>query len=128
MTSALENLMLEMIRCSNIVMPLTEYHFCAEARWRFDLAWLEEKLAVELDGAIWQGGRHNRGAGYSNDCEKFNYAVMLDWRVLRFTRAMVESGEALAMIRAAMGHISTYSLLAERAEKIAVRRSEGSKA
>lgn len=56
-------------------------------RWRFDFAWPDRMLAVEIDGGAFSGGRHTRGAGFSEDCRKLNAATLLGWRVLRFVGA-----------------------------------------
>jgi very-short-patch-repair endonuclease len=53
--------------------------------WRFDIAWPSMGLAVELEGGTWTGGRHTRGAGFAEDCRKYNAAQLLGWLVLRFT-------------------------------------------
>ena len=67
-----------------------EYEFLApERKWRFDCAWPDETVAVELDGGTWSGGRHTRGTGYRNDCEKLNAATGLGWAVFRFTTDML---------------------------------------
>lgn len=66
-----------------------EHRFHQKRRWRFDLVWIEEKLAVEIDGGQWKpgGGRHNTDA----DREKMNAAALLGWRVLRFSASKMES-------------------------------------
>jgi hypothetical protein len=64
--------------------PAREYVFCPGRRWRFDFAWPRFKLAVEIDGATFTGGRHGRGIGAHNDHDKLNAAAVLGWRVLRF--------------------------------------------
>lgn len=72
--------------------------------WRFDFAWPERQLAVEVDGGVWNSGRHVRGTGYTSDCEKCNEAVLCGWWLLRVTSAHVRSGQALRWItRALMG-------------------------
>lgn len=63
----------------------TEYRFAPPRRWRFDMAWPEEKVAVELEGGIWTGGRHSRGKGMQEDMEKYNAATSLGWKVLRYS-------------------------------------------
>jgi hypothetical protein len=95
--SALEDTLLWQLRAAGAPLPTPQYRFCAR-RWRFDGAYPPRKLAYEVDGATWTGGRHTRGAGYEADCEKLNTAVLLGWRVLRFTRAMIEDGRALATL------------------------------
>lgn len=62
-----------------------EYRFHPTRRWRFDVAWPEHKVAVELEGGVWTRGRHTRGKGYCRDMEKYNAATELGWRLLRFT-------------------------------------------
>jgi len=83
-----------------------EYRFCFR-RWRFDRAYLPAKIAIELDGGTWQSGRHNREPGYSNDCEKLNYAAYEGWRVFRLTGKMLEENpfEHLSLIIKAIGAI-----------------------
>lgn len=72
-------------------------------RWRFDIAFPAEMLAVEVEGGTWTRGRHTRGSGYEKDCEKYNTAVLLGWRVLRFTSGQVWSGYAKDTILKALG-------------------------
>jgi very-short-patch-repair endonuclease len=70
--------------------------------WRFDFAWIAERVAVEIDGATWANGRHNRGGGIEEDCAKVSYAAARGWRVLRFTRKMIESGVGIRLIEEAL--------------------------
>ena len=70
--------------------------------WRFDFAWPEEKLAVEVEGGVFINGAHTRGAKYSDDCDKYNAALMAGWRVLRFTTKQVKNGRALELIQKAL--------------------------
>lgn len=74
---------LEMVRKELKKGLETEYRFHPSRKWRFDLAWPEKKIAIECDGMVWQagGGRHNSDA----DREKINNAVLLGWRVFRFS-------------------------------------------
>ena len=65
-------------------VPEREYRFDAERRWRFDFAWPALKIAVEIEGGVWIRGRHVRPVGYLGDLEKYNRAVVLGWRVLRY--------------------------------------------
>lgn len=77
--------------------PEREYRFCAR-RWRFDFAWPEKKIAVEIEGGTWSRGRHVRGKGYEADLEKYNAAAEQGWRVFRYTTKQVESGAAIQQI------------------------------
>lgn len=69
-----------------------EYQFAPHRKWRFDFAWPEKKIAVEIEGGTWSAGRHTRGTGFAADCEKYNAAALHGWRVLRFTGEMVRAG------------------------------------
>jgi len=63
-------------------MPLFEFRFCPHRLWRFDLAWPEYKVALEVQGGIWTGGRHVRGKALLREWEKLNAAACLGWRVM----------------------------------------------
>jgi very-short-patch-repair endonuclease len=66
-----------------------EHHFHPERRWRFDFALPAKKMAIEIEGGTWVKGAHSRGKHYASDCEKYNHAGMLGWRVFRFTTDML---------------------------------------
>ena len=102
MESHLEEALLMQIRVTGLPAPVTEYRFAPPRRWRFDFAWPDLMLAVEVEGAVWARGRHTRGAGYSADVEKYNAAVMGGWRLLRFTGDMIADGQALELIEQAI--------------------------
>jgi hypothetical protein len=78
------------------------------------------KLAVEIDGGTFvdrvcpkcagrgcpscrgsgrlRGGRHNTGAGYRADLEKFAEAIILGWYVLRCLPEQIKSGQTVALL------------------------------
>lgn len=70
-----------------------EVKFHPDRRWRFDF--VINKIAVEIEGGIWNNGRHNRGKGFESDCEKYAEAACLGWTVLRFTGSQVCTGKAI---------------------------------
>ena len=80
----------------------TEFRFHPKRRWRFDYL-IGEKLAVEVDGAVYSRGRHVTGKGFEGDCEKANEALILGYRVLRFSTGQVKSGMAIDTIKRIMG-------------------------
>ena len=87
--------------------PLPEYRFGAMAAggpgkglrerlknfdlqdWRFDWAWPEHKIAVEVEGGVFVAGGHTRGAYYTDNCRKYNAAACRNWLVFRFTPGML---------------------------------------
>jgi hypothetical protein len=81
-----------------IEVPVQEYQFHPKRKWRFDLAFLKNKLAVEIEGGIWIMGRHNRGVGMIKDMEKYNEASYYGWYMARFTPKMVKDGIAMQFL------------------------------
>ena len=71
--------------------PEREWRFAPPRRWRFDRAWPDEKVAVELEGGIFNKGRHVRPIGFEQDCAKYNQAALRGWRVFRFTSHMLDN-------------------------------------
>jgi hypothetical protein len=82
--------------------PVPEYRFHATRKWRFDYAWPEQKVALEVDGGAWTQGRHTRGAGFIADQQKRNTAVDLGWRVFHTTPSGVFSGETITFLKNAI--------------------------
>ena len=80
----------------NGLTPDREYLFHPTRKWRFDFAFPKQKIAVEIEGVTGgMGGRHQRRSGLEGDAYKYNAAVLLGWRVLRYTPAMVTRGDAI---------------------------------
>ena len=79
------NVFLELLKEHKLPIPTTEFKFCKDRKWKFDYAFEKKKVAVEQEGGIWTSGRHTRGSGFMRDLEKYNKAVLLGWRVLRYS-------------------------------------------
>ena len=91
----------------SVVIPIPEYRFGAfacggpgdglKARlkeaglhdWRFDWAFPSYQIFCEVEGGVFSGGRHTRGAGYSSDLDKYNTAASMGWLGFRFTPDML---------------------------------------
>ena len=78
--------------------PATELLFHPKRKWRFDYAWEEQKLALEVHGGIHSGGRHTRGRGFVEDRAKMNEATLLGWTVLEVTPEHIKSGQLRAWL------------------------------
>jgi len=107
-----------------ISRPDVERKFHPVRKWRFDYAWPEYLIAVEVEGGafsrpvkcnhcnqfvthrtktgktikVMEGGRHNTGKGFTNDLEKYQAAFALGWRVLRVSPKQARNGEAIEII------------------------------
>lgn len=100
--SALEENLLFQVRAIGLPEPVREHRFHATRKWRFDLAWPALKLAVEVEGGTYSGGRHTRGKGFESDCEKYGEAMLLGWNVYRCTGPMIKKGHAIRTIELLM--------------------------
>ena len=80
--------------------PVAEWRFAPPRRWRFDFAWPELRIAVEVDGGQWKpgGGKHGSDA----DREKLNHAAALGWAVFRVSPGQLkrEAPAFVAMVAA----------------------------
>lgn len=84
--SAKTDLFLNYLRqCFPDMDIVKELQFHPVRKWRFDYAFPKLKVAIEIDGAVWKLGRHNRPKGYIADMEKLNTAASMGWLVLRFS-------------------------------------------
>ena len=100
--SELELALAFQIKVSKLPKPETEFIFHPVRRFRFDFAWPEHMLAVEVDGGTWNYGRHNRAEGIHSDSEKFSLAVTMGWRVMRLDKQMVEDASGVRLIEEAL--------------------------
>lgn len=76
-----------------------EHRFATGRRWRFDFACPDVRVAIEVEGGEWCGGRHTRGVGFNADCEKYNEATCAGWAVFRLTGAMITVPDLERIIR-----------------------------
>lgn len=76
--------------------------------WRFDWAWPEYKVALEIQGGTFVNGRHSRGPALRKEYEKLNAALVQGWVVVHTL-----AGEVMtpAVTR------TLHRLLAQRAPK-----------
>lgn len=82
-----------------------EFEFHPKRKWRADFHLVGKKILVEVEGAIWSGGRHTRGKGYIGDMEKYNVATMMGYQVIRFSTDQVKSGHAIQQIEKMVGDL-----------------------
>ena len=93
-------ILVSLIKTDLKLEAVTELRFAPPRRWRFDVAIPSHKIAIELEGGVFTGGRHTRGAGYLNDIEKYNAATLHGWRLLRYAHVNASYRQVLADIGA----------------------------
>ncbi|MGL5912790.1 MAG: hypothetical protein ACRCZB_01395 [Bacteroidales bacterium] len=79
-----------------------EHIFHPTRKWRFDYAIPELKIALEVEGGVWTGGRHTRPQGFLGDIEKYNAGALLGWRIFRTTPNDLCKLKTLNMIKEAI--------------------------
>jgi hypothetical protein len=91
-------------------MPELEVQFHPDRRWRFDAAWWDRKVALEVQGGLFagtpcpmcgrrRGGRHNDAVGLLKEYEKLNAAAALGWRVLYVIPEWLMKTETIEMLK-----------------------------
>jgi len=88
-----ETLFAQQLTDAKLAPFVREYRFHEKRNWRFDFAWPQQKVAIEIEGGVRGQGRHTRPQGFINDCEKYNEATLLGWLVLRVPTEWVTKGE-----------------------------------
>lgn len=102
-----------------------QHQFALPREWRIDFAWLDLRLAVEIQGGIWRksGGAHSHPTNIVRNITKYNALAALGWRLLQFPTDDVQSGSALLYTMTVLrGQVPDLSL-ATKEDRHAVRRS-----
>lgn len=79
-----------------------EYRAIPNRRFRVDIAFPEQRIAIECMGGVFSGGRHTRGMGFTADCEKASLLAGLGFRYIPVTSEQIRSGKALQWIEKAL--------------------------
>ncbi len=72
--------------------------------WKFDFAWKDQKVAVEIEGGIFQKGKNGQPTGHRSitgvlrDIEKYNAAAIAGWCVIRVHSGLLD-GEQVQTIK-----------------------------
>ncbi|HEX7355272.1 MAG TPA: hypothetical protein VF288_10620 [Mycobacteriales bacterium] len=100
--SVYERALERQFRALGLPDPVREHRFHPARRFRFDFAWPDRMIAIEVDGGSWAAGRHTTGVGFERDCTKSCLAAIAGWRVLHVTGTMVMDGTAVGFAEAAL--------------------------
>ena len=89
---------------AGLPMPEPEYQFDEHGarRWRFDFAFVLERVAVEVEGGVWTNGRHTRGSGFVKDLEKYSEAAAQGWLLIRVTPQDLCAASTMDRVRRAL--------------------------
>jgi len=82
-SSVLENKFRLLWKTISKIELIEEYRFHDTRKWRLDFAHTESKVGIEIQGGIWNGGRHGRGYGIAQDNEKSNEAIFCGWVIIK---------------------------------------------
>jgi hypothetical protein len=87
--SALEERFLALWERSQDIPLEREYRGIPGRLFRFDFCHPGSRVAIEVMGGIWTGGRHSGGAGQIKDFEKLNLAILHGWVVFQLSGEMI---------------------------------------
>jgi very-short-patch-repair endonuclease len=79
--------------------PVFEWRFHPTRKWRLDLAFIDQRVCLEVQGGIFIQGRHSRGAAMLKEWEKLNTLATMGWRVLYCQPKDVCTTEIIELIR-----------------------------
>jgi hypothetical protein len=102
--SYLERITDVLIAEASLPIHTREFRFCEHRRWKSDYCWIigDKKVLLEVEGGVFSQGRHTRGTGYTQDCEKYNEASLLGYTVLRVTKEHLLNGKAIEWVKRAL--------------------------
>jgi hypothetical protein len=82
-SSVLENKFRLLWKTISNIELVEEHRFHDTRKWRLDFAHIESRVGIEIQGGIWNGGRHGRGYGIAQDNEKSNEAIFCAWVIIK---------------------------------------------
>lgn len=101
----LERMLWRAIEEAGLPPPILQYHWAkSEGRMFRSDGFYRPNWLLEVDGGIWMpgGGGHSHPMHLETQHQRDNLAVLLGFRMLRFTKVMIKSGEAVATIARAL--------------------------
>ena len=93
--------------------PVPEHRVLSTRRFRFDYAWPEEMVALEIEGGFFGTGRrcpvcrqlprsgHSSVKRLKDDADKYSWAAAIGWTIIRRWPDALLTDETRAMLRAA---------------------------
>ena len=90
MTSPLEDLFAMQLDSAGLTGYVREFRAIPGRKFSWDFAFIRERLLIEVQGGIWNGGAHGRPTGITRDMNKLNAATKHGWKSLQFETKMVK--------------------------------------
>lgn len=103
-------------RTNGLPEPEPECRFHPEREWRFDFGWREHRVALEVEGGAFTGGRHTRGVGFGEDVHKYSEAAALGWLVIRTLPKHQYDATTLDRLRRALSHSISIATAGDRGD------------
>ena len=90
---------LQLLKDAKLPVPESEFRFHPERKWRFDFAYVEQKIAIEIEGALYVKNKgHNSVTGILRDIEKYNEAAILGWKLIRIPSHEIHKAKTIDLI------------------------------
>ena len=83
-------------------MFLLYFKYHPAKKKRYDYAVPEHKIALEVEGGVWTGGRHTSPKCFLGYIEKYNTATLMGWRVFRTTPDDLYKKKTLDLMKSAI--------------------------
>lgn len=100
--SQLELLLLNRIEQAGLPLGEAQVQGIPGRKFKFDRAWVPEKVAVDINGGTFARMGHSTGTGIERDCVKACLAGVNGWLYLPLTKHMIEDGRAVDIIAIAL--------------------------
>ena len=85
-----------------IPRPEREFRFHPVRKFKFDYAFKEYKVALELEGGVFTKQAHGSVTGVLRDIEKYSLAASLGWRIVRCIPSKLNTSKTIQLIKDAL--------------------------
>lgn len=92
---------LQVCKVFGLPEPHREYKFHPTRRWRIDYLFEHNgrRVALEVEGGVWRGGRHTNPAGFMKDMDKYNAISAAGIVLLRTTPGELMKTETIELVK-----------------------------
>lgn len=94
--------------------PTLEHQFHQTRKWRFDFAWPDHRVYMEVEGGIYEHGGHTSITGIKRDIAKYNAAALAGWVGLRVLPEQLPGKRGLSIEAYVLDGVKTLLELPDR--------------